>query len=229
VLSLSTGEQKADAQSGNCATPLSGFIFSVNNTLVPNLRNVPPGATVYAHFLIASGCPTTQITLVTNASTNGPFNYDTAIIQNDVDYKSGLFDPGVVGQMGPIQVPNCSFGVALVRGSVLHRLAPDGSNSYGKQGKLIDSGTGGSTNCPPPPPPNQCLAGQSFIPDQLNVGFKPGQSPAETSDPAKLRAFQNVAVQAGTVSVGQPLILPSGNIYPLNLVAGSDLFPPSRC
>jgi len=174
-------------------------------------------------FQIAPGCSVTQMTLVANAGTNGPFNYDTATAQNDVEYKSGFFDPGVVAWMGPVHVPTCSFGIALVKGWVVHRLNPDGSNSYSREGRLIDSGTGGSTNCPPPPSPNQCLAGQSFIPDQLTVGWKPGQSPAEIKDSVKVRVLLNAAAQAGIVGAGPPLALSTGFIYLANLVPGSDL------
>jgi hypothetical protein len=70
---------------------------------------------------------------------------------------------------------------------------------------------------------NACLAGTRFVPDQLVVGFKPGQSPAELTDPARIQAIQNTYALLGVQSVGAPLQLPSGFVYLLQFGPGTDL------
>jgi hypothetical protein len=71
---------------------------------------------------------------------------------------------------------------------------------------------------------NECLAGQQFVPNQLVVGFKPGQGPMQLQDPNRVNAMFAAFAQAGVVGLAGPILrLPAGNIVLFDLRPGTDL------
>jgi hypothetical protein len=71
---------------------------------------------------------------------------------------------------------------------------------------------------------NECLAGQQYVPNQLVVGFKPGQGPMQLQDPNRVNAMFAAFAQAGVVGLAGPVLrLPGGNIVLFDLRPGTDL------
>ena len=122
---------------------IKSFDFSINGGApVASLRdNVNVGDLVKANFTLAPGCEKQEFSLVAYSAPDYKFNPELAGLEKVFDFKTGFFDGGRNSM--EVQVPGCSFDVAFVRGAVIEKLGPVGSdNFYSPQGRLIDSDNG---------------------------------------------------------------------------------------
>src|SRR5687768_2856599 len=70
---------------------------------------------------------------------------------------------------------------------------------------------------------NECLAGMHYVPHQLVVGFRPGQSIGQLED-RRIAMVLVTLYRAGAVGIAAPPIrLPSGNIFLVEFRSGADL------
>jgi hypothetical protein len=71
---------------------------------------------------------------------------------------------------------------------------------------------------------NECLAGMQYVPDQLVVAFKPGQSLVELQDRNRIAMIIITLYRAGVVGLAAPPIrLPTGTIVLFEFRSGTDL------
>jgi hypothetical protein len=71
---------------------------------------------------------------------------------------------------------------------------------------------------------NECLAGIQYVPNQLVVGFKPGQSLTELQDRHRILTVFTTLHRAGAIGLAAaPIRLPTGNIVLFEFRSGTDL------
>jgi len=139
--------------------------FVIGGQHFPTLTgHVVPGQAVTANFTIAAGCSAEQVSLVSYQAPSGSFDSATADQETVFDAATGTFGAGDHTLI--VTTPACFFQVDFVRGAVITKLGPAGSNNfYSAQGRLISADNGGTTNCTPvtPPPSEGTLAGRIFL------------------------------------------------------------------
>lgn len=104
--------------------------------------NVKSGDEVTVHFTVADNCEE-RYSLVSYESPNDDFTPDGIVNQKFFESDTGVFAAG--DHELTVKVPECFFQIDFIRGEVIEDLAAAGrGNWYAKQGRLIDSDTGGS-------------------------------------------------------------------------------------
>jgi hypothetical protein len=121
--------------------------YFVNGKSVSGLRgNVPAGSKVKVTFTTASKTTETRFSLVSYKAPSASFDEKTANQQVVYDFVTRMVKPGT--HTFEVDVPNCYFQVDFVKGCIIEKLGPAGSdNFYSPQGRLIDADNGGSSRC----------------------------------------------------------------------------------
>jgi hypothetical protein len=103
-------------------------------------------------FKIAAGCKDIELSLVSYKAPGPTFDEQTADQQTVFDYKTQTFSAG--DYTLSVLVPDCYYQIDFVRGTVITKLGPAGTdNFYDKQGRLIDAASGGTAACVTTTPP----------------------------------------------------------------------------
>lgn len=111
-------------------SPVGGFVVA--------------GGVATINFTVGSGCA--DLSFVSYTMPSATYSAAEASQQVLFDSTSATFQTGP-GTM-TVNVPNCFFQLDFVYGAPIRQLGPAGSsNFYGVQGRLIVSGTGGTTAC----------------------------------------------------------------------------------
>ena len=118
-----------------------------NSQVMSPSQIVVTGDRAKVTFGIAAGCKDVELTLVSYKAPGPTFDERTADQQTVHDYKTQLFSAGSNYQL-EVAVPNCYYQIDFVYGKHIVKLGPAGSsNFYGKQGRLIRAGNGGTAAC----------------------------------------------------------------------------------
>src|SRR4051794_10824904 len=134
----------ATCPSGN--TQVSSRTFTVNGTktwadITGRIHSLD---TVKVKFYMAAGCVNQTISFVTYSAPSATYTEATADQETVYQSATGSYNAG-----GPyyqtVQVPPGYFQIDFIRGNVITKLGPAGTNNfYTKQGTLIDVDNGGT-------------------------------------------------------------------------------------
>ena len=138
-------EEEHCADAGSAVA--KNIIYKVNGKTVSTLAgNVKEGNLVEVTFTIPMGAEKTRYSLVAYHAIKRQYSEQNAL-QNEVfDYDSEEFGPGV--HTVSVTVPNNFFQVDFVKGCVIWKFGPAGSNNfYEKENRLISRANGGERDC----------------------------------------------------------------------------------
>lgn len=171
--------------------------------------NVKSGDKVEVEFTIAEGCQDIEISLVAYEASSDMFSEDTAEKQVLFDSDTGKFDEGT--HTLEVDVPDCFFQVDFVRGPVITKLGPKGTNNfYGKQGRLIDATSGGQectvTTEPPVRETTTTTSTTSTSTTSTTVPFQPetqvlGETITKPAEDVAAAELAKTGVPSGTGSL----------------------------
>jgi hypothetical protein len=107
------------------------------------------GDSVVAYFVVATGCTSEQVSLVSYTAPAATYDRNTASQQVVYSSSTGYYPTGLSSLS--VTVPNCYFQVDLVTGPVISQLGPpESTNYYGDEGRLLNADNGGTQACATP-------------------------------------------------------------------------------
>jgi hypothetical protein len=133
-------------QSGNQIVQQLTFATSKGTSSSLSGRVASPD-TVVASFTVPSNC-SVPLSLVSYTAPGPSFDANTADKQTVFDHTPDGAAYGAGHHSLTVKVPACYFQVDFVRGAIIDKFGPAGSNNfYSPQGRLIAADNGGSTAC----------------------------------------------------------------------------------
>jgi hypothetical protein len=132
-------------QSGNQL--VQNVSFTTSEGTFPTLAgHVQPGDHVVVNFTVPANC-SVVLSFVSYQAPGATYDPNTASQQTVFNAQDSVtFSAG--NHSMAVDVPPCFFQVDFVRGAVIQHLGPAGSsNFYDAQGRLVSSGTGGTSAC----------------------------------------------------------------------------------
>jgi hypothetical protein len=145
VVTAQVGAQKTPAQCETGNAVAKNIIYKVNGKVVPTLAgNVKEGNLVEVTFTTAAGTQPTRFSLVSYNAAARKYSEAKAVENEAFDYETEEVSAGT--HTFSVTVPNNYFEVDFVKGCVIWKFGPEGSNNY-YGARSMSQANGGEKDC----------------------------------------------------------------------------------